>query len=142
MQRPLRILLLQGSAPDAQLIPEAMAQLPIQAELLVAHSAQEADAALQRAIDLILLDADLPPQGGLEWLRDFKAQHPHGRLPVIMLLRPNDDLTVREAYRQYASDCLINPAEPSELRRMLSALLDYWSNVARLPRRWPLDNVR
>ena len=141
---PLHVLLIEDSEADISLLQAAFAELPLRgskaaAELHVVRDADAANAALagDSRIGLILLDLRLPGQSGLEWLASFKAHHDLTlrRLPVVMLSGSDTEEQIRSAYYAYASAYLIKPVDPASLRQMVSALVQFWGQVARLPSR-------
>lgn len=132
----LRLLLIEDCEDDIALVQEALSgpDLPTPIALAVAHDAAEATIILNsQPIDLILLDHALPDLPGIHWLQQFKASHPHRRIPVIMLTGLQDDQHIRAAYQQYASAYLVKPLHPETMRDMLGTFLQYWGQVARLP---------
>jgi DNA-binding NtrC family response regulator len=102
-----RILLIEDNLADARLVQEAVRHSePCRVQL--AHCASLADAVAylgREAVDLVLLDLDLPDASGLEALAQLDRTSP--RTPVIVLTGLDDDATALEALRRGAQDLLV-----------------------------------
>jgi len=65
--------------------------------------------------DLLLLDLVMPEVGGLEILRDLRADESMQRIPVVVLTSATDANTKLNALELGATDFLAKPVDPSEL---------------------------
>ncbi len=122
MNRSARVLLLEDSDIDAELIGHHLQRSPI--PLDVVRAAHRADylAALQRdALDLVLADYSLPDFDGLAALRAARAQRPD--LPFIFVSGVVGEDVATDALRQGATDYVLkrNLARlPKAVERALS----------------------
>ncbi len=160
---PLHVLLIEDNEADVDLIRAAFeelhsaalpaadtanaipggtsspAHLPGGVSLHVARDGNEARAMLlsEPRIGLVLLDHRLPGEDGLQWLEAIKNHSDLAlrRLPVVMLSGDDTEQQIRRAYHAYASAYLIKPSDPDGLRQMVSTLVAFWGQVARLPNR-------
>lgn len=73
--------------------------------------------------DLLILDASMPLKGGLEALREVRAQLGWS-LPVLMLTGRTSRNDEELAYRAGADDYLRKPFDPDELAIRIEALLE------------------
>ena len=74
------------------------------------------------AVDLLLLDWNLPDESGLEVLKWLRAEG-HTRLPVIFLTARNDEADIIGGLKAGADDYLTKPARQGELLARVGAML-------------------
>ncbi|MGZ4962153.1 MAG: ATP-binding response regulator [Limisphaerales bacterium] len=83
-KKPIRLLHLEDSAADAQLMSDMLAEDHLACEIVRARDAGEFDAALsERQFDVILCDYNLPGYDGISALIDARSKHPE--TPVIIV---------------------------------------------------------
>jgi two-component system, chemotaxis family, response regulator Rcp1 len=85
-----RILLAEDNPGDVRLFREALDSLALTFELIVAEDGQKAIAILKntegpQALDLIVLDVNLPRHTGDEVLRQVRAEPSLASIPVIVM---------------------------------------------------------
>jgi chemotaxis family two-component system response regulator Rcp1 len=85
-----RILLAEDNPGDVRLFREALDSLALTFELIVAEDGQKAIAMLKntegpQALDLIVLDVNLPRHKGDEVLRQVRAEPSLASIPVIVM---------------------------------------------------------
>lgn len=90
MPSTFRILLAEDNPGDVRLFREALNSLALSFELIVAEDGQKAiaiikDTAGPHALDLIVLDVNLPRHTGDEVLRQVRAEPSLGNIPVIVM---------------------------------------------------------
>jgi two-component system response regulator YesN len=73
-----------------------------------------------KAPDLVLTDIRMPGTDGIQVIRHCRTHHP--AIKVLVLSGYKDFEIVREALVQGASDYLLKPVRPGELRRMFDTL--------------------
>lgn len=94
-----------------RLVLESTARIVVAAE--AATGAEALEKARKEQFDVAVLDMSMPGPGGLEVLKQMKAEHP--RLPVLILtMHPEDQYAVR-AFRAGASGYLTKQSIPEEL---------------------------
>lgn len=74
------------------------------------------------AVDLLLLDWNLPDESGLDVLKWLRAEG-HTRLPVIFLTARNDEADIIDGLKAGADDYLTKPARQGELLARVGAML-------------------
>jgi CheY-like chemotaxis protein len=139
---PLRIVLIEDNKDHARILKWAFEQTNHSTHLTFF---QDADSALGHLgdngakptlnPDLIFLDYNLPRIGGREVLTRLKANNHSKDVPVIILSSSEREEDVRHAYELGASTYISKSVILDELRNSLQAVLDYWSKIAKLPRR-------
>jgi response regulator RpfG family c-di-GMP phosphodiesterase len=82
---------------------------------------------------MLLSDIALPGMNGMDLLRTVKVTHPH--MPIILLSASCDLASATDALSAGATDYLLKPANPDDIRQMVSLHLDHKSNE-------PLDSAR
>ncbi|HZT72945.1 MAG TPA: sigma-54 dependent transcriptional regulator [Terriglobales bacterium] len=75
----------------------------------------------RRAPDLLVLDADLPEQGGLAALAEVKAQYP--ALPILIVTASATVAQAVGAMKAGAAEFLAKPFEGEEFRSLLKSLM-------------------
>lgn len=139
---PLRIFLIEDNADHAKILKWAFERTNLATHLTFF---QDAEAALQHlgkdgkrvgtTPDLIFLDFNLPRIHGRDVLRLLKANEMSKNVPVIILSSSEREEDVRKAYELGASTYISKAVIMNELSDSLQSVLDYWSKIAKLPRR-------
>lgn len=104
-------------------------------------SVEEADSgekAIERAsrapgLDLILLDLHLPGIGGLEVIRQLRANPRTKGLPIVVLTSSQEKDDIREAYECGANSFVSKSDTPELMFQRLRMLPVYWLELNRLP---------
>jgi CheY-like chemotaxis protein len=81
---------------------------------------------------LILLDLNMPKMGGLEFLRELRADPTLSKLPVVILTTSMQDSDLATAYKYNVAGYLIKPITFSNFVEMIGVLTRYWS-MSELP---------
>lgn len=139
---PLRIMVIEDNSDHARILKWAFEQTNHSTNLTFFRDPDAALGWLQAdgqssaaAPDIIFLDYNLPRVSGREVLALLKADKNSKDVPVIVLSSSEREEDVRHAYELGASTYISKGVILNELRNSLQAVLDYWSKIARLPRR-------
>jgi len=141
--RPVEILLVDDDPEDVLLTQEGLQRSPVPGHVNVVNDGDEAVAYLRgegdyaTAIlpDLILLDLKMPRKGGLEVLKEIKADEALRRIPVIVLTTSDAPDDILRAYDLQASCYITKPADLEEFQRVMDAIGDFCLTVVKLPPR-------
>jgi CheY-like chemotaxis protein len=76
---------------------------------------------------LILLDLNMPQMGGIEFLRELRADPALRVLPVIVLTTSNEDKDKVEAYDLNVAGYIIKPVTFSKFVEAMATLNKYWT---------------
>jgi DNA-binding response OmpR family regulator len=141
LDRPVRVLLVEDDAGDAQLMRIAFAEAHPDALVRVATDGEAALRALVRPApgeeppDLVLLDLNLPRLTGHEVLAAMRESDapPARRTPVVVLTTSSAPGDVLRSYELGASSHIIKPHEIDELFAAVAALARYWFDTVELP---------
>ena len=82
---------------------------------------------------LILLDARTKTVEHLRTLRHLKGDSRLGRIPVILLVSPTDQLII-DGYRHQANSVISMPADYALFKQMIERICRFWLNIVRLPK--------
>lgn len=134
------IVLVEDNPADAELILHSLEEAQPGVPVMVLHDGHEAlDYLLcrgdheRRAADvpprLLLLDIKLPRVGGIEVLRQLKADPRTRSIPVVMLTSSNVERDVVACYRAGANSYVQKPMAFDHLRAALVAVGTYWLGV-------------
>ena len=85
------------------------------------------------AVDLILLDLNLPDISGFEVLRRLRAEPKTRSVPVVVLSSSQENDDVRRAYECGANSYVSKSQNPDQMIRQLRLLPVYWLDLNRLP---------
>ena len=139
---PLRIVLIEDNQDHAKILKWAFEQTSHQASLTFFKDGETALIHLAKAgrpatdpPDLIFLDFNLPKIDGRDVLSQLKSSERSKNVPVIILSSSEREEDVRKAYELGASTYISKAIIMNELSGSLQSVLDYWSRIAKLPRR-------
>lgn len=77
------------------------------------------------APSLLLVDQDLPPAGGLEFINSLRRDRILAEVPCVLLINKDDPVLHVAAQQAGARTCLVKPYRRSELVRIISTHLNY-----------------
>ena len=135
------LLLVEDNPADIRLTREVLGIWSRPYNLSVAQTGDEALSFLRRegiysakpAIDLVLLDLNLPGKSGFELLGEIKRDAGLKHIPVIVLTTSFMEEEVRKAYDLHANCYIVKPIDLVEFERVSKAIENFWLTVARLP---------
>lgn len=84
--------------------------------------------------DLVLLDLQMPRMSGYEALSHLKNDAHLRYIPVVVHSTSSSEQDISFCYKTGASSYVVKPQSYDKLLENMSALVDYWFNVASLPR--------
>jgi chemotaxis family two-component system response regulator Rcp1 len=138
-----RLLVVEDSESDIELLREALADSEPGVELDIVRHGEDALSFLRREgefegaayPDLVVLDLNLPRMGGFEVLRALREDvDPRlRRLPVIVFTTSATTSDVDKAYDLHASSFVTKPTAFEHYLDTVRAFREFWLRVARLP---------
>ena len=137
----MHIVLIEDNAADRRLIEEALAETALDTVLHWLPSGEQALAFLRRedghaaapAPDLVLLDLNLPGQGGPEVLTAIKHDPQLLHIPVVVLTSSSAQKDVMAAYDAHANAYMVKPDDFEHFVTAVGELHRYWSRAVLLP---------
>ncbi|MFB6098450.1 MAG: response regulator [Salinibacter sp.] len=144
-ERPIRILLVEDNPADVRLTREMLRESKVRNDLLVAHTAEEAEDILglpeEEATedetgprpDLVLLDLDLPVKSGHDLLKEMKSHATLRRIPVVILSSSEAEEDVVKSYDEHANAYVTKPVDLDEITTIVQSIDEFWFQVVRLP---------
>ena len=143
MTRLQRLLVVEDSEADIELLREALSDTEPEVELDVVRHGEDALSFLRREgefhaaerPDLVVLDLNLPRMGGFEVLRALREDvDPRlRRLPVVVFSTSSTSTDVDRAYDLHASSFVTKPTAFEHYLDAVRAFREFWLRVARLP---------
>jgi CheY-like chemotaxis protein len=140
---PRRLLVVEDSESDVELLREALAESDPSVELDVVRHGEDALAFLRRegpfndaaAPDLVVLDLNLPRMGGFEVLTLLRADDDERlrRLPVVVFTTSSSSSDVNRAYALQASSFVTKPTAFEHYLETVRAFREFWLRAAKLP---------
>lgn len=135
-EKQTSFLLVDDDEVDVMTVKRAFKKNNITSPLYVAANGVEALAMLrgnempklllgQRR--LILLDLNMPKMGGIEFLRELRADPNLRPLPVIVLTTSNEDKDKVEAYNFNVAGYIIKPVTFTKFVEAMATLNQYWT---------------
>ena len=117
-----KILLVDDSETILQM--EQMILAKEHYELVIARDGVEGVArALETNPDLILLDVVMPRMGGLEALRELRANQRTRAVPIVMVTTQAEADSIETGYASGCSDYIVKPIDSMELLAKVHDLL-------------------
>ena len=139
--RPLNMLLVEDDELDVMNVQRAFKKNNITNPLFVATNGIEALAMLRgedgfTAIPptrrIILLDLNMPRMGGIEFLRELRADPNLAATTVIVLTTSDEDRDKVEAYKMNVAGYILKPVTLAAFVETMATLNKYWT-VSELP---------
>ncbi len=139
--RPIEILLVEDSEPDARLAIEALKEAKVKNHVTVVEDGVEAmDYLYCRGKysdcphpDLILLDLNLPRKDGRQVLKDIKEDPGLRRIPVVVLTTSKAEEDVLRAYDLHANCYITKPVDFGQFLDVIHQVHGFWLTVVTLP---------
>ena len=117
------VLVVDDSRIMRNIVKNTFTAMNIPCQFVEAGNGKEALARLEeQAIDLILLDWNMPELSGLDFLKTVRAQDKHKNLPIIMVTSEAARYNVIEALKNGATDYIIKPVNEKSFREKLSKI--------------------
>lgn len=149
MSRPFRILLVEDSDTDVQIIARALRESGFDHVLNVAGSGRAAldqlrspDDPPSPPPDLVLLDLNLPGVDGHQVLVQLKADPILKAIPIVVLSTSRLDRDVWRSYQAGANTFIQKPTDFNGYRDLANAVRLYWGQTALRPGSPPDPGVR
>ena len=141
MKTQLEILLVEDNPQDAELAIRALKKcLPLIHLIHVSDGQEALDFLLGSATKeackppkVVLLDLKLPKVGGLEVLREIRANERTRLLPVVVLTSSREDSDVAEAYRLGVNSFIVKPVDFENFLEVVSNMGSYWIHLNQAP---------
>jgi CheY-like chemotaxis protein len=132
--RLLHILLVEDDQVDVMNVRRAFEKNKILNPLYVATNGIEAlqmlrDGSVPAQRRLVLLDLNMPSMGGIEFLRELRADSKLRLTPVVVLTTSGDEKDRLDAYDFHVAGYLRKPVEFPNFMELTAALNKYWTLV-------------
>lgn len=129
------ILLVEDDRVDVMTVKRALQKNHVSNPLYVARTGVEALGMLrgdgfekiEPMPSLILLDLNLPKMGGIEFLKELRADPDLRSLPVIVLTSSNEPSDRAAAFEYDVEDYIVKPHSFDEFSSAMATILAYWS---------------
>lgn len=132
----VNILLVEDDEVDVMNVRRAFKKNNIANPLHVAGNGIEAlerlrgtlatPAAIPKERRLVLLDLNMPKMGGIEFLRELRADPELRSTPVVVLTTSNDDKDRVEAYNLNVAGYILKPVTLANFIETMATLNKYW----------------
>lgn len=139
----IEILLIEDDLGDALMTREAFEGCTDSRRLTIIRDGESAVRFLRKqgehaaavTPDLILLDLNLPRMDGREVLTEIKADPQLRSIPVVILTTSEAEDDVVRSYALHANAFVTKPRDFDGFTEILRRIDDFFTTVARLPRR-------
>ena len=130
------ILLVEDDRVDIMTVQRALKKIDVSNPLYVARTGVEALGMLrgdgvpkiEPTPSLILLDLNLPKMGGIEFLKEMRADQVLRTLQVIVLTSSNEPGDRAAAFKYEVDDYIVKPHTFGEFSIAMSMILADWSD--------------
>jgi len=137
------ILLVEDNPADARLVELAVSRSSTGSRLSVVPDGDAAMRFLRQQApyesaarpDLVLLDLNLPPRGGLWVLEQIRDDDALTALPVVVLTSSRAEEDITRTYRLHANSFVTKPTEFEAWQATIDQLGGYWFGTVELPGR-------
>jgi two-component system response regulator len=141
MGKGIDILLVEDNPDHVELILKALRDNNVLNEVHVVTTGEKVlDFLYQRGeytdaprLGLILLDIKLPRVGGIEVLRQIKADPGLKSIPVVILTTSADEGEMVESYNYGANSYIVKPVDFEQFVKVIKDLKLYWLVINSLP---------
>lgn len=138
-----RILIVDDSINDVELVIAALAEVNLANEIIVAEDGEEALDYLNRRgkfVDygegnpaIILLDIKMPKMNGIEFLRHIRSEPKFKSIPVIMVTSSGEEKDLVESYKLGANAYMIKPVDITQFIEAVKVLGRFWAVINQPP---------
>ncbi|MFI5496785.1 response regulator [Actinoplanes sp. NPDC051859] len=132
------ILVVEDSDEDVEAVHRAISRSHPQLRLEFLHSGSQVlprltapDAERPR---LVLLDLNMPGEGGLEVIRQVRAHADLGDLTLVVFTSSENQAEAEACYQAGADSYIYKPINFSLFQSVLSQTLDYWLSRPSVPK--------
>jgi chemotaxis family two-component system response regulator Rcp1 len=143
MTRPIRILLVEDSPGDADLIKDTLEEGAYHLDITIVGDGAEAveylrrrptpDEAVTPRPDLVLLDLNLPKLSGHEVLSEARKSRDLLTLPIIVVTSSDATRDIVTSYTLGANCYVTKPGELVAFQTTVRALGAFWLSIVKLP---------
>ena len=131
--KPAIILLVEDDKVDIMTVKRALQKNNVTNPIHIARTGVEALSMLRGEgypkiepnPSLILLDLNLPKMGGIEFLKELRADPDLQSLPVIVLTSSNEPRDRAAAFEYDVEDYIVKPHSFDEFARAMATILAY-----------------
>ena len=134
-EKMVNILLVEDDEVDVMNVRRAFKKNNIMNPLFVAGNGLEALELLRGKSDdgkipserrLVLLDLNMPKMGGIEFLRELRADPDLRATPVVVLTTSNEERDRVEAYHLNVAGYIVKPVTLANFIETMATLNKYW----------------
>lgn len=121
----MKVLLIDDSTTMRKIQRRALSSLGIE-NVEEASNGKEGLEKLQAenyGYNIVLLDMNMPEMGGMEVLKNVRADPASNNIPIIMCTSVADKEQVMEAIKSGASNYVVKPFTPEDLQKKISKYL-------------------
>lgn len=132
-----KILLVEDSKFDVQLVKLAMEDSNIQNELMCLKNGSELLEYLQAygysEIAFIMMDLNMPKLSGIDVLQRLQEMGHKINIPIIIFSSSQQPSDVETCYRLGANAYVVKPVDGIEFANTVQTLAQFWANVNIIP---------
>ncbi len=133
--RVIDILLVEDSAADREFALRALRKHNPASRVEIAEDGAVALDRLHGAAPIrprvVLLDLQMPRLGGIEMLRQLRADERTCLLPVVVFSSSSEERDLAECYQLGVNSYVVKPGDFEGYERTIVALVQYWTSFNR-----------
>lgn len=141
--RMVNVLLIEDNEIDARMVLRAAENSKLRNRVLVATDGQSGLEILRDAerreqdgaIDLVLLDLNLPGITGVDVLAEIKNDLELRLTPVVILTTSSDEKDIADAYANHAAAFITKPVGFDGFMKVVQSVEQFWVEIVKLPDR-------
>ena len=130
------LLLVEDNPGDAGLLRRMLRQWGLP-DLKLTHVERMSEAEkhlAEQAVDIILLDLNLPKKDGREVLEEIKESPALKSIPVVILTTSASETDILGSYQHHANCYITKPVDLAGFLKVVKSIDNFWLSVVKLPR--------
>jgi chemotaxis family two-component system response regulator Rcp1 len=143
MKTAPEVLLVDDNPADIDLTSDVLAKSKRHFHVNVVSDGQEAISFLRRegkyakapALDLVVLDLNLPRKDGRQVLSDIKSDPALAKIPVVIFTTSQANSDISRSYELGANCYLRKPGNLADFVAVVQSMADFWLGFASLPQK-------
>jgi two-component system chemotaxis response regulator CheY len=125
----MKCMVVDDSATMRRIVVNALKSIGYE-ECVEAENGAEALEKCDPSIDLVITDWNMPVMGGLEFVKNLRANPPYAKTPILMVTTRSVKEDILQAVEAGVSSYILKPFTPEVLKEKIDQILSLASGSA------------